>query len=113
MASREPSGYDENFFQEWWTNLRLAWKLLTDRRVDMVAKIIPLLGLIYVVSPIDILPDLIPVLGQLDDVAIILLAVRFFINMCPPEVVAGYRAQLEGHDVVDADWRPVDPEERR
>lgn len=112
MSGHTPSGYDENFFQEWWRTIRLAWKLFTDRRVDVVAKLVPFLGLIYVLFPLDLVPDLIPGLGQLDDLAIILMAVRFFIKVCPPELVASYRAQLEGGEVIDAQWRSPDQEER-
>ncbi len=51
----------------------------------------PVVALAYIIMPIDLLPDFIPVLGQLDEVAIILLLVRLFISLAPPEVVAEYR----------------------
>ncbi|MBL8120644.1 MAG: DUF1232 domain-containing protein, partial [Anaerolineae bacterium] len=58
--------------------IRLTWRLLRDPRVPMITKLIPFLGLVYVVSPIDIIPDLIIGLGQLDDLGIILAGMRLF-----------------------------------
>ncbi len=78
-------------------NANLVWRLLLDPRVSFLTKLIPAGVLLYVLSPVDLIPDVIPVAGQLDDLAIILLGVRAFIALCPPEVVQWYRGQL-GHD---------------
>lgn len=67
--------------------LRLAWRLFKDPRVPWLLKLIPPAALIYVFSPIDILPDPGLGLGQLDDVAIVLLALKLFIELAPAEVV--------------------------
>jgi len=74
-------------------NLQLAWNLMLDSRVSSVAKIgLPLIGLAYLIFPIDLLPDVVPVLGQLDEVALFLVLVKLFITLAPPEVVAEYKA---------------------
>lgn len=91
---------------------RLAWRLLLDPRVATLAKIaIPALAIAYVVSPVDLIPDAIPVVGQLDDLAILGLAVRLFIQLAPPAVVAEHRAKLSGvvqeQDVIDGDYRVI------
>ena len=46
---------------------RLVFALMRDRRVPLAAKLILPAAVVYVVLPIDILPDIIPVLGQIDD----------------------------------------------
>jgi uncharacterized membrane protein YkvA (DUF1232 family) len=82
---------------------RLAWRLFTDPRVPMGAKLLPLLAVLYVLMPIDLMPDIVPALGQIDDLAILLLAIRAFIQLAPDEVVR------EGDDdVVTTSYRVKD-----
>jgi uncharacterized membrane protein YkvA (DUF1232 family) len=76
---------------------RLVWRLLRDGRVPSWTKMIPLVGLVYLLSPIDLIPDLmLPGLGQLDDLAVILLSLKLFIELCPPGVVKEYLGDLTG-----------------
>jgi uncharacterized membrane protein YkvA (DUF1232 family) len=78
-------------------NARLAWKLFRDPRISKTTKyLIPGIAAAYLLLPIDILPDFIPVLGQLDDLAIIALAIKFFIDMSPSWLVQFYRDELAG-----------------
>lgn len=77
-------------------NLRLAWRLFWDRNVNASTKIIPLLAVLYVLSPIDILPDVIPALGVTDDVGVFILALDFFIRSAPDRIVRHHRDILEG-----------------
>jgi uncharacterized membrane protein YkvA (DUF1232 family) len=57
-------------------------------------------ALLYVLSPIDLVPGfLLPVLGQVDDVTVLMLAAYLFIRWSPPEVVAQHTASL-GRDFV-------------
>ena len=44
--------------------------------------------LLYVVSPIDLIPDFIPVLGVMDDLVLVPLAIRFILNKLPDAVRA-------------------------
>ena len=53
------------------THARLAVRLLREPRVPLLAKVVPVLAAVYLVSPLDAVPDLIPVLGQLDDVGFV------------------------------------------
>ena len=58
---------------------------------------IPLAGLIYFVSPIDLIPDLmLPGLGQLDDIALIMLAVKMFVDLSPSGIVQEHIEDLFG-----------------
>jgi uncharacterized membrane protein YkvA (DUF1232 family) len=52
-------------------------------------------AIVYVLSPVDLVPEvLIPVLGQLDDVTLLMLAASLFIRWSPPEVVAEHSASI-------------------
>jgi uncharacterized membrane protein YkvA (DUF1232 family) len=101
-------------------NLRLAWHLLLDPRVPLLTKlIIPGLMGLYILSPIDIIPDWILGLGQLDDLAVLVLAVKLFIELSPADIVQEHLRRLTGRgspaqsqasegDVVDADYRVIE-----
>ena len=78
--------------------LRLAKTLLSDKRVPWYAKaIIPALVL-YLAMPLDIIPDFIPVIGQLDDLLIAGLAGWAFLKLCPQDVVAEAIQQARNSD---------------
>ena len=107
-------------------NLQLAWNLMMDPRVSMMTKVlVPILAVGYFILPIDLLPDVVPILGQLDDVAVLLLLMRLFISLAPPNIVAEHKARSSGQgrsaefgtndrssqgdsdNVVDAEYRVV------
>ncbi|MGD8998212.1 MAG: DUF1232 domain-containing protein [Anaerolineae bacterium] len=89
--------------------LRLAWRLFLDRRVPLWTKIVPPVALAYVLSPIDILSDIPPMgLNQLDDVAVLLLGIKLFIELAPPDVVREHLRELGTHI---EEWRVVDESE--
>jgi uncharacterized membrane protein YkvA (DUF1232 family) len=99
-------------------HLRLAVRLVREPRVSLVAKALPLLATLYVISPLDLVPDVVPGLGQLDDLGIILLALQGFLRLCPAEAVTFHRAAIsQGRSyspmsptggVIDAEWRRED-----
>jgi uncharacterized membrane protein YkvA (DUF1232 family) len=72
----------------------LIWHIVRDRRVPLYLKAIPALAALYLLLPVDLVPDWIPVLGQIDDLAILALAVRLFVRLAPADVVATYQARL-------------------
>ena len=84
--------------------LRLAWRLLLDSRVPLWLKTIVPASLLYLVSPLDFLPDVMVGLGQLDDLAVLILGVKLFIELCPPAIVREHMQELLG----EANWR-VEP----
>jgi uncharacterized membrane protein YkvA (DUF1232 family) len=76
---------------------RLAWRLLRDSRVPDWVKMIPFAGLIYLLSPIDLLPDFaLPGLGEIDDVVILMLALKMFVDLSPASIVAEHLEDLFG-----------------
>jgi len=77
--------------------VRLVWRLLRDNRISGWLKLIPLVGFIYLLSPIDLIPDLmLPGLGELDDLAIILLSLKAFVDMSPQAIVREHMDKLMG-----------------
>ncbi len=78
-------------------NARLAWRLFRDPRVSGASKlIIPGLAVAYLLFPADLLPDVFPVVGQLDDLALIALAMKLFVDTCPKWLVQAHRDALAG-----------------
>ena len=74
---------------------RLAWRLACNPRVPVRARL-PLLALVlYLAMPLDIVPDFIPVLGQLDDLLIAGVAIWWFLRVCPPAVAMAEVARRE------------------
>jgi uncharacterized membrane protein YkvA (DUF1232 family) len=72
----------------------LVWKLLWDRRVPIYAKLAFGLPLLYLISPIDILPDFILGIGQLDDLALLVAGMKMLEVLSPADVVAEHRSEL-------------------
>ncbi|MGE5140971.1 MAG: YkvA family protein [Rudaea sp.] len=99
-------------------SLQLVWRLLLDPRVPTLYKLIIPVVLAYVISPIDLIPDMIPIAGQLDDIGIIFFGLRFFIQLCPPDVVMEHQRAIAGgkrapgDEYVDATYRVVDDDRK-
>jgi uncharacterized membrane protein YkvA (DUF1232 family) len=76
----------------------LFQRLLADPRVDWWRKAVLVLAILYLASPIDIVPDFIPVAGQVDDVIVVALALRVVLRGSGPSLLAehwpGPRASL-------------------
>lgn len=70
--------------------LRLLGGLLTDRRVSGVDKLLVAGAIVYIVSPMDLLPDFVPFLGEVDDVFLLVLALQRLIANAGRRVVADY-----------------------
>lgn len=65
------------------TYLIALWKLFRDPRTPRAPKIVAIVVLAYAVSPIDLIPDFIPVLGQLDDLILVPLGVALVARLTP------------------------------
>ena len=66
--------------------LRLAWAVLRDPRAPKSAKLVTVLAALYVISPIDFVPDTIPILGWLDDGMIGFLLLQLAFKFLPAEL---------------------------
>jgi uncharacterized membrane protein YkvA (DUF1232 family) len=68
--------------------LRLGWRLFRDSRVPLWSKLIPLLAVLYIFSPFDLIPEIaFPVVGYLDDAALFFLSLFFFARLAPKPLV--------------------------
>lgn len=103
---------DNGLFAELGVQARLLMRLLADRRVSPLLKILPIVSFLYLLFPFDFL-------GPVDDAIVIWLGATLFIELSPQEVVEEHRAALsparkngadkepridEG-DIIDADYR--------
>ncbi len=83
--------------------LRLLVGLIGDRRVSRIDRFFVLAALAYIVSPLDFIPDLIPFLGQVDDVFLLLSALERLVERAGPQVLRdhwrGNPADLEALDL--------------
>jgi uncharacterized membrane protein YkvA (DUF1232 family) len=93
-------------FRALFDQIRLTWRLIRDPRVPLWSKLIPLAGIAYILSPLDIIPDVLIVIGQLDDLGILIGAMRLFESVVPEYIVIEHRTIIErSHrplEVVDA-----------
>ncbi|KZE37119.1 hypothetical protein AV656_11085 [Bhargavaea cecembensis] len=85
--------------KDWARNLKqqifilyLAYK---DERVPLYAKVFTALVVAYAFSPIDLIPDFIPILGYLDDLILVPLGVMLALKMIPEEVISDCKAKAE------------------
>ena len=65
----------------------LVFRLMLDRRVPLRLKLIIPSAVLYLISPIDLLPDLFPILGHTDDLIVVILALASFLLMTPRSVL--------------------------
>jgi uncharacterized membrane protein YkvA (DUF1232 family) len=74
--------------------VRLFYRLITDERVPMLAKMVPAMGLLLMLTPPALELDMIPVIGELDWIVILYLSLKVFIWLCPPDVVREHVSQI-------------------
>ena len=70
--------------------LRLLYGLITDSRVNAVDKLVVAGAIAYILLPVDIIPDFVPFLGEVDDVFLLILALQRLISNAGRTVVQSY-----------------------
>jgi len=105
---------DQKNFGGIFTNIRLIARLLKDRRVNFLLKLLPIGALVYLIVPIDFLP-----INPLEDAVVLWLGGTLFIELCPDDIVAEHRRALQqssgdidivsrsSSEVVDAEYKDV------
>ena len=73
------------------TNIAALGYACRDPRVPWYAKVLAACVVAYALSPIDLIPDAIPVLGYLDDLVLLPVGIVFVVRMIPPQVLAECR----------------------
>ena len=69
---------------------------LKDEKTPLSAKILAAVTVAYALSPVDLIPDFVPVLGYLDDVLVLPALIALTVRRIPPEVLASCRERAEG-----------------
>jgi uncharacterized membrane protein YkvA (DUF1232 family) len=82
----------------WRSKLRLAGAILRDGRVPLGARALLLGMALYLALPVDLIPDFIPVLGQLDDVIVMALGAGLLLRSTPLAVLDEHVTRLEARE---------------
>jgi len=82
--------------------VKLAWAVYREPCVGKGSRAILGAGILYAVSPVDLVPGFIPVAGQLDDIIMALGSLRWVMGGLPPEILGQYRDKY-GIDIEDLD----------
>lgn len=85
------------FLNDLLNRLKLVLRLMGDPRVNLLLKGLPVFGLIYLISPLDL------AIGPIDDAVVIWLSLTLFVELCPPEIVKEHMAEL--NNVIPGQWR--------
>lgn len=75
--------------------LLLVWAMLRDARTPLAAKLIAVLAILYVISPVDLVSDFIPILGWLDDGLIAYLLLQAAFKFLPADLHAALRSKIK------------------
>ena len=87
--------------------LKLIARLMGDRRVNIFIKVLPLASLAYLFWPLDAIA--LPIIGALDDAAILWIGSNLFVELCPPDVVREHMQDLDSN-LEDTSGEVVDVE---
>lgn len=88
------------------TDIPALFLALKDKDTPLLAKVLAGLTVAYALSPVDLIPDFIPVVGYLDDLLLLPLLAALTIKFIPKEVLEKHRAQAETlwQDGAPAKW---------
>jgi len=101
---------DGGLLQEIIRQIKLIWLLLKDKRVNIFLKVLPVISLIYLVIPFDFVPGIaLPVIGALDDAAVVWIGTALFVGLCPPEIVEEHMDSLK--KIIDTTWKDIPDED--
>ena len=99
--------------------LKLIFRLMLDRRIPLRLKLILPVALIYLISPLDIVPDILPVLGRIDDILVIFTAIAIFLGLSPRKILIEHfrgttvtgKTPNRKDKVIDGQYRSIENEE--
>lgn len=97
----------------------LFLRLMLDRRVPWKLKLLPLLAIGYAILPWDFLPDLIPFIGWIDDIAILIVATLIFLGLGSSSTAFSSAQNTDGKNkekqkgqVFDGEYRVIDDDDK-
>ena len=79
--------------------LSLVWAMLRDTRTPTTAKLVAVVAVLYVVSPVDFVPDMLPILGWLDDGLIAYWLFKLAKNLLPADLLASLEQRANGRAI--------------
>jgi uncharacterized membrane protein YkvA (DUF1232 family) len=82
----------------WRRRLSLAVALVREPRIPLSARLVIPAVLLYLVLPLDIIPDFIPVIGALDDILVVLIGFRLLLRSVPEALLEEHLSRLEQPD---------------
>lgn len=101
MTTAQYSGWFERL-RGWSKNIKrdvyALYFAARDTRTPWYAKALAFVVAAYALSPIDLIPDFIPVIGYLDDIILVPLGILLVVQMIPPDVMAEYRQTAAAMD---------------
>lgn len=86
------------------SNIIPVYLALFDKRTPLLAKIFAAITVGYLLSPIDLIPDFIPVLGLLDDLILVPLLIKITISLIPKEIIDELRTTSENSEKLQKKW---------
>src|SRR4051812_11605062 len=92
---------------------RICWGGATDPPPPWLARLPALAGLVYVASPIDLVPDWFPAFGSLDDAFVLAAATALSVRCVPASLLAEHKARAGGdssgsaRQVAESEWWPL------
>jgi uncharacterized membrane protein YkvA (DUF1232 family) len=95
----------------WENRFRLAGRLLNDEHIPLINRAILVLIVVYLAMPIDLIPDFIPVLGQIDDIIILGGGILLFTRLVERDRLESHIAELQREQdrIVDTEARLREP----
>ena len=93
-AKRNEPGFWRDLYQQ----ARLVYALMVDPDVPIYLKFIPFGALAYLLMPLDLIPDFALGIGQLDDLTVIVVMARVFVEMVPDAIVKKHRDIIRAVD---------------
>ena len=85
-------------------NVYAVWFVARDPETPFMAKLLALLVATYAISPIDLIPDFIPVLGYLDDLILVPLGIMLVLRLVPAEVMQRCRLQADAISLIPSSY---------
>ena len=87
LAKRLPPGLARDLASVLPACVTTARRLRKDPRVPRAVKVAVAIAALWVLSPIDLIPEFLPVIGPLDDIVVVALALRYAARRVPPEAL--------------------------
>ena len=87
MERKQSRGFLQNIIQLIPNLLKLMYRLMKDSRVPTTEKVFLVGAIVYVISPLDLIPDVIPFIGQVDDLYVVALTLLRLFTRTPADVV--------------------------